>query len=421
MLTAVHLLNRVPSSVLQFKTPFEVLFEKLPTYDHLRIFGCLAFAINHAFTHDKFDHRGVPCLFLGYPPLNKGYKLLNLQTQQCFISRDVKFNENIFPYHSKSFENFMTPIPPSYPLIDYVMDDILVDSDFTHSTDSTTSNSPHVNTTPLSPATSPSQLNNHTPPSDVQPLIRKSTRIHKPPSWMADYTSANMSTISSFIDTPLNRTFHCFLSTLTTTTDPTSFKTAVQSPHWVQAMNNELDALEFNNTWEVTTLPPDCHSIGCKWIFKTKFNPDGSIERHKARLVILGCHQQPGIDFAETFAPVAKLTTVRTLLAVAAIENWITCQMDVSNAFLHGDLQEDVYIKLPLATPILVAELFRMLHNLLLLHLNHSSCVSLENHFTVLNRHQETGLQNFLLLFFGKATGNQKQIIVYFCFTQPAL
>lgn len=65
---------------------------------------------------------------------------------------------------------------------------------------------------------------------------------------MADYTSANMSTISSFIDTPLNRTFHCFLSTLTTTTDPTSFKTAVQSPHWVQAMNNELDALEFNNT-----------------------------------------------------------------------------------------------------------------------------------------------------------------------------
>lgn len=151
----------------------------------------------------------------------------------------------------------MTPIPPSYPLHDYVIDDIFVYSDYTPSTDSTTSVSPSVNTTPSSSTTSPPHLNNQTPPSVVQPPIRKSTRIHKPPSWMADYTSTNMSTISSFIDTPLNRNFHCFLSSLATTTDPTSFKTAAQSPQWVQGMNNELDALELNNTWEVTTLPPN--------------------------------------------------------------------------------------------------------------------------------------------------------------------
>ena len=112
-------------------------------------------------------------------------------------------------------------------------------------------------------------------------------------------------------------------------------------------MNQELDALELNKTWEVTTLPTGKTAIGCKWIFKTKFYPDGTIDKHKARLVILGCHQQYGIDYAETFAPVAKLTTVRTLLAVAAMEIWFTCQMDVSNAFLHGELFEDVYMKMP--------------------------------------------------------------------------
>lgn len=156
----------------------------------------------------------------------------------------------------------------------------------------------------------------------AQPVLRKSTRIHNPPSWLGDYVTTNIvSTISSLVNTDISPPFHYFLSTLTSTTDPISFKTAVQKPEWVHAMNQELDALELNNTWEVTTLPPGCHAIGSKWIFKTKFLPDGSIDKHKARLVILGCHQKYGIDFSETFAPVAKLTTVRTLLAVAAMED----------------------------------------------------------------------------------------------------
>lgn len=112
-------------------------------------------------------------------------------------------------------------------------------------------------------------------------------------------------------------------------------------------MNAELDALELNDTWELTALPPNKHAIGCKWLFKTKFLPDGKVDKYKSRLVILGNKQQYGVDYAETFTPVVKLTIVRTLLVVAAMQKWYTCQMDVSNAFLYGELSDVIYMKLP--------------------------------------------------------------------------
>lgn len=176
--------------------------------------------------------------------------------------------------------------------------------------------------------------------------LRRSTRTHQPPSWHSDFVT-NFNHIANLFITTVAPEFNCFLATILNNSDPTTFKAAVQHEHWIIAMNNELDALEENNTWIVTTLPPHKTAIGCKWIFKSKYNPDGTLERHKARLVVLGNRQKQGEDFDQTFAPVAKLTTMRTLLAVAAMQEWKTVQMDVSNAFLHGDLMEDVYMKMP--------------------------------------------------------------------------
>ena len=112
-------------------------------------------------------------------------------------------------------------------------------------------------------------------------------------------------------------------------------------------MNSELRALEANGTWELTSLPPGKRAIGCKWVYRTKFKSDGSLDKFKARLVALGYRQKFGIDYSETFATVAKMITVRTLLAVASVKNWHLHQMYVSNAFLHGDLKEEVYMTLP--------------------------------------------------------------------------
>lgn len=156
----------------------------------------------------------------------------------------------------------------------------------------------------------------------LDPPVCRSTRQHRPPLWQQNYI-ANYSSqvVATVTDTPVKPLFNCFLATITSTNDPVSFKNDVQRPHWVAATNTELEALEHNEIWSVTELPQGKTTIGCKWLFKIKYNPDGSIERHKSRLVILGRRQRYGENYTETFTPVAKMTTVQTMLAVVAIED----------------------------------------------------------------------------------------------------
>ena len=133
-------------------------------------------------------------------------------------------------------------------------------------------------------------------------------------------------------------------------------------------MNAKIKALELNDTWILIDMPQHKNVIGCKWVYKIKHRSDGSVERHKARLVAKGYSQVEGQDYLDTFSPVAKLTTVRLLLALTAINKWYLKQLDVNNVFLHGDLNEEVYMMLPqgmqVAKPGQVCKLQRSLYGL---------------------------------------------------------
>lgn len=128
---------------------------------------------------------------------------------------------------------------------------------------------------------------------------------------------------------------------------PRNIEEALDDPNWILAVLEELNALNKNETWEIVNLPHDKRQVGCKWVFTIKCKADGSVERYKARLVAKGFTQTYGVDYQETFAPVAKLNSVRILLSLAANFNWPLHQLDVKNASLDGKLEEEVFESSP--------------------------------------------------------------------------
>lgn len=129
--------------------------------------------------------------------------------------------------------------------------------------------------------------------------------------------------------------------------EPSCFREAIENPEWVQAMDNEMQSICKNGTWELATLPPGQKRTGLKWVYKLKRNSDGEVVKYKARLVAKGYVQKQGVDYDEVFAPVARLDTIRLILALAANRGWEVHHLDVKIAFLNGDLEEEVYVAQP--------------------------------------------------------------------------
>jgi hypothetical protein len=129
--------------------------------------------------------------------------------------------------------------------------------------------------------------------------------------------------------------------------EPTCFEQVVRNPKWVNAIDEEMVALDANVTWELVALLKNKKVIRCKWVYKVKHNANGSVNRYKARLVAKSYAQTYGIDYEETFSPVAKMTIVKAIIVMAVVKGWSLHQMDVKNVFLHGDLQEEVYMEQP--------------------------------------------------------------------------
>ncbi|GKA11892.1 ribonuclease H-like domain-containing protein [Tanacetum coccineum] len=186
---------------------------------------------------------------------------------------------------------------------------------------------------------------------DVQtPIIRRSERQSKPPVRFNDYIlSSNVKyEIEKYVSySRLSSVNMCFAVSLNKSVEPTCLAEALSDSNWVEAMNNDIEALNRNNTWAICDLPVGRKSIGSKWIWKIKYKASGDIERYKARLVAKGFSQKEGFDYDKTFSPVVKMVTVRCLISIVVVNKWPLYQLDVNNAFLYGDLVEDVYMTLP--------------------------------------------------------------------------
>ncbi|GAU44958.1 hypothetical protein TSUD_28930 [Trifolium subterraneum] len=243
-----------------------------------------------------------------------------------------------------------------------------------------------VEPTPLQPEhvhpTNTIEPSSITPSDNTENLF--TTRPHRvthKPAYLSDYvcssegTSTNSSStgtlypISSYHSLAhLSKSHSVFTMSVTLHTEPKTYIEACKSEHWIQAMNSELEALARTGTWKIVDLTPNIKPIGSKRVYKIKPKSDGTVERYKARLVAKGYNQVERLDFFDTFSPVAKLTTVRMLLAIAYIKGWYLHQLDVNNSFLQGDLQEDVYMSIPdgvsCSKPNQVCKLLKSLYGL---------------------------------------------------------
>jgi hypothetical protein len=302
LLTACHMHNRVSSIKMQV-SPYELWNDRKPNLDYLRVWGCLAFYRIPDPKRNKLGLRAIKSVFVGYAENSKSYRLLE--------SRDVEFIENKFNYDSKYVsEPNQTQVYDSYP--------------------------------------STSLNNDKRLATDLPIEQRKSQRVRKEKNFGPDFIS--LQAIVFLVEGNRDIVLTKILIVLNTEDDPKSFSEAMSSrdaAFWKEAVNDEMDSILSNNTWVLVDLPLSSKPIGCKWVFRRKYNSDGSIQTFKERLVAKGFKQKEGIDYFDTYAPVARITSIHILMALASIYDLYVHQMDVKTAFLNGDLDEEVYMEQP--------------------------------------------------------------------------
>ncbi|KAL3639631.1 hypothetical protein CASFOL_017538 [Castilleja foliolosa] len=354
-LTAAYVINLTPAKVLDYISPVEALTKQKPDLTSLRTFGCLCFPLLRPYNKHKLQFRSDSGTFLGYSPNHKGYKVL-LSNGKLIITRHVHFDERVFPY-SKDKPDKQDKNPHTQSVTTgFMVGDINVPlphneppQPISHST-----HTPHSShSSASSPSSSHPIYNSYNSPQSShtsENLQGGHITIDLPienPDLSNHVSSADENAGHHMVTRSKAGIFKPKMLLSESLTEPTNPEEAMQIPLWREAMEKESNALIKNNTWSLVELPNGKESIGCRWVYKVKRAADGSLARCKARLVAKGYSQVPGFDYIDTYSPVVRPATVRTVMSLALFKGWKIRQLDVDNAFLNGDIDVELFMSQP--------------------------------------------------------------------------
>ena len=289
MTTAAYLINRLPTPILGYQSPYSKLLNISPDYHKLKCFGCLCFPWIKPYANHKLAPKSAMCVFVGYSADQHAYLCLDPTTGRIYTSRHVKFVESEFPFNSLVTHASPSPEQQTGPLQLSILQPMNPPEDSSPAPSSPSiTNSPYMaqsSTEPTNPTQSPP------PTSQSSPQLSA-----PPPQTIVNPNGGGIITRSkNNIIKPIQKlNLHVQASS---PIEPNTITQALRDPDWRSAMQAEFDALHHNNTWDLVSRSSDQNLVGCKWVFRIKRNPDGSIDRYKARLVAKGFHQRSGWDY----------------------------------------------------------------------------------------------------------------------------
>src|SRR5680860_788669 len=305
--TAAFTLNRAPSKSVE-TTPYELWFGKKPKLSFLKVWGCDAYV--KKLQPDKLEPKSEKCVFIGYPKETIGYTFYHRTEGKIFVAKNGSFLEKEFLSKEVSGRKVE---------LDEVIEPVLE-----------MPSSAELEDVPEQPSPPEEEANDgdHSAPVKAAIEPRRSTRERTAPERYNPVMSVML------LDND----------------EPANYEEAMMRPDsdkWLGAMKSEMESMYENQVWTLVDLPNDRKAVENKWIFKRKTDADGNFTVYKARLVAKGFRQIQGVDYDETFSPVAMLKSVRIMLAIAAYYDYEIWQMDVKTAFLNGHIKEELYMVQP--------------------------------------------------------------------------
>ncbi|KAI4371673.1 hypothetical protein MLD38_009999 [Melastoma candidum] len=325
--TACYVPNRVLARKTLDKTPYELYKGKVPNISYFHPFGSHCYILRLPKENvGKFDARSDEGVFLGYSESSKAYRVFNKRTLVVEESINVIINDSQYTEESILSDRPSTQLPAA--------------EEQKESAVPLKTNSVQIQSVIGQDANSegPSEAND-----SYKNLLDRVPTLYKKRHPMEQV----IRDIQKGIQTRRSVNLFCEHSAFLSQKEPTSIDEALADPNWIIAMQEELNQFERNKVWTLVQRPKDRSVVGTKWVFRNKLDESGSVVRNKARLVAKGYSQSEGIDYDETYAPVARLEAIRLLLAYACFNDFKLFQMDVKSAFLNGEIKEEVYVDQP--------------------------------------------------------------------------